>query len=126
MRTDIEIITRGSVVCPKITWLYPSKRHVERGDFIEWNDQGTQYRGRVIGFTQPPEGGTFLVCAMLSLGGAIWERWADPNSVTASCDGSKGYTSLYGDKAKWFFSEDFLKTDPKIARDVSNKLAKDL
>lgn len=125
MRTDIEITTKGSMTCPKVVGSYPTKRHVERGDFIEWVDQGTTYRGRVIGFTYDA-GMAYIVTAMISLSGFISERWAEPSSVKESHDGSKGYITMFGDKAKWFFGEDFLKTDPNVARDASNKLAEEL
>ena len=124
MRTDIQIRTTGHVTCEKVASnRYPSKRHVERGDFIEWNDEGVK-RGRIIGFTSVDGGNLpfkeveYIVCVLISLGGCLSERWVLPSSVTASWDGSH---NLYAEKMRWVYSADFMNTDPNVARDVFNQ-----
>lgn len=122
MRTDIKIDTRQTA-CPNVPkYSYPQKYHVERGDFIIWMDQGTKYTGRIIGFTED-SGKRYIVTVMISLHGFISERWAEPHQVIKSHD---GINCLYADKAKWFYGDDFMKTDPNIARDASNRIARDL
>jgi hypothetical protein len=118
-RTDVKIVTEGSVRLPSIP-IHSAGRatFASRGDFVVIDIAGNQCYGRVIGFVrnnEPADKKLYLVVVMITLTGSMWERWVLPEQVI---DASYSVCGLYSEKAAWFFGKDFLRTSPDVSRSV--------
>lgn len=118
-RTDVKIITKGSIRIPNIP-IGSSGRatFVKRGDFVLVDIGSHPIYGRIIGFTRNPDDNKlYVVVVVLTITGGMWERWVLPDQVL---DASYSICGLYSEKASWFFGKDFLRTSPELARSVSD------
>jgi len=119
MRTDVKIKTTGKVRIPSIPISSPGRApFIERGDFIIADIGSHLYYGRVIGFvTNPDDHKDYIVVVTHTPTGSIWEQWVEPHQVV---DASYSICGLYESKMRWFYSKDFLRTPPDVARNASN------
>lgn len=133
MRTDVTVITKGHRKCHRATGSLNKYGQAERGDWVtSRNNSNKEIRGiinhdklmhcRVIGFVKA-DGREWLCCVYMQTGGHLHECWIDPDDVVEIRDGKN---CLYGDKAKWFYSDEFLATPVDKARNVSELLYEDL
>lgn len=120
-RTDVEIITEGSVRVPNIPIGSAGRAtFVKRGDFV-LVDIGSQHQyGRVVGFVrnnEPADKNLYIVVVVMTITGSMWERWVLPKQVI---NASYSICGLYSEKVTWLFGKDFLRTSPELARSVSD------
>lgn len=120
-RTDVKIITKGSVRVPEIP-IGSSGRatFIKRGDFVLVDIGSHHHYGRVVGFVrnnEPNDKKLYIVVIVMTITGSMWERWILPEQVL---DASYSICGLYQDKVAWLFGKDFLRTSPSMARSVSD------
>lgn len=120
-RTDVKIITKGSVRVPKIPMHSAGRApYVTRGDFVLVDVGSSQHYGRVVGFVrnnEPADKKLYIVVVVITITGSMWERWVLPDQVL---DTSYSICGLYSEKAAWFFGKDFLRTSTSMARSVGD------
>ncbi len=123
MRTDVQVTTQGHRKCRRATGSLNKHGMAERGDWITAHAGALEPRYcRIIGFVKA-DGREWLCCVYMQTGGHLHECWIDPDDVVEIRDGKN---CLYGDKAKWFYSNEFLATPVDKARNVSELLYEDL
>ena len=120
-RTDVKIITKGSVRVPNIP-IGSSGRatFIKRGDFVLVDIGSHHHYGRVVGFVrnnEPADKNLYIVVVIMTITGGMWERWVLPSQVI---DASYNICGLYSEKVAWLFGKDFLRTSPELARSVSD------
>lgn len=124
MRTDVTVKTKGYLKCCRATGSLNKHGMAERGDWVTSRNSSHNrlMHCRVVGFVVA-DGREWLCCVYMQTGGHLHECWIDPDDVVEIRDGKN---CLYRDKAKWFYSDEFLDTPVDKARNVSELLYEDL